>query len=65
MHISMRSVDGDTKLWTNVLDRVRGNRPVERHYAYKFGNIAFQVATKAAFMLGKFGIGPFALNNNS
>ena len=65
IHISMRSIDDDTNLIKNVLKRIEKNRPVERTYAYKFGNIAFQVATKAAFMIGKFGIGPFALNNNS
>lgn len=65
IHISMRSIDDDTNLVKNVLKRIEENRPVERSYAYKFGNIAFQVATKAAFMIGKFGIGPFALNNNS
>ena len=65
IHISMRSIDDDTNLVKNVLKRVEKDRPVERTYAYKFGNIAFQVATKAAFMIGKFGIGPFALNNNS
>ena len=65
IHISMRSIDDDTNLIKNVLKRIEANRPVERSYAYKFGNIAFQVATKAAFMIGKFGIGPFALNNNS
>jgi hypothetical protein len=65
IHISMRSIDDDTNLVKNVLKRVEKDRPVERSYAYKFGNIAFQVATKAAFMIGKFGIGPFALNNNS
>ena len=65
IHISMRSIDDDTNLIKSVLKRIEKNRPVERSYAYKFGNIAFQVATKAAFMIGKFGIGPFALNNNS
>lgn len=65
IHISMRSIDDDTSLIKNILERIEKNRPVERSYAYKFGNIAFQVATKAAFMIGKFGIGPFALNNNS
>jgi len=65
IHISMRSIDDDTNLIKNLLKRIEKDRPVERSYAYKFGNIAFQVATKAAFMIGKFGIGPFALNNNS
>ena len=64
-HISMRSIDDDTKLITNFLKRIQKNQPKRRYYAYQFGNIAFQVATKAAFMMGKFGIGPFALNNNN
>lgn len=65
IHISMRTVDGDTALWTNVLNRVNSSKPVERHYAYKFGNIAFQVKTKSAFMLGKTGVAVFALNNTN
>lgn len=65
IHISMRSIDDDTNLIKDLLKRIEKDRPTERSYAYKFGNIAFQVATKAAFMIGKFGIGPFALNNNS
>ena len=65
LNISMRPVDKDTEKLLNVLSRIDKGSTVEREYAYKFGNLAFQVETKAAFILGKFGIGPFALNNNS
>lgn len=64
-NISLRSIDKDTQLIKAVQKTVKGSEQKQRYYAYKFGNIAFQVATKAMFMIGKFGIGPFALNNNS
>lgn len=64
-NISLRSIDKDTQLVKDVQKIVKGSEPQKRYYAYQFGNIAFQVKTKAMFMIGKFGIGPFALNNNS
>lgn len=64
-NISMRSIDDDTSLIRNVLDRLENGQLKERYYAYQFGNLAFQAETKYKFMLGKDGIGPFALNNNS
>ena len=65
INISLRSIDEDTDLIKSVLNRIEQDKQTERYYAYKFGNIAFQVQTKLAFMVGKFGIGPFALNNNN
>lgn len=64
-HTSLSSIDKDTKLVTNVRDKINKNKPKKRYYAFQFGNIAFQVITKLKFMVGKFGIGPFALNNNN
>lgn len=64
-HTSLSSIDKDTKLVTNVRDIINRNKPKKRYYAFQFGNIAFQVITKLKFMIGKFGIGPFALNNNN
>lgn len=65
MQSALRSVDADTELIKAVLKKIEQGRPKQRYYAYKFGNLAFQVMTKMAFMVGKFGIGPFALNNNN
>lgn len=64
-HTSLSSIDKDTKLVTDVRDKINKNKPKKRYYAFQFGNIAFQVITKLKFMIGKFGIGPFALNNNN
>ena len=64
-HISLRPVDKDTELIKNVLRKIEGETNTIRYYAYKFGNLAFQVSTKIGLVVGKFGIGPFALNNNS
>lgn len=63
--ISLRSIDSDTSLVKNVLAKIETNKQVQEEYAYKFGNIAFQVRTRGSFVVGKFGIGPFALNNNN
>lgn len=64
-HTAMSSVDKDTDLVTSVRDEINSVKPKQRHYAYKFGNLAFQVMTRLKFAVGKFGIGPFALNNNN
>lgn len=64
-HTSLSAIDKDTKLVTDVRDKINKNKPKKRYYAFQFGNIAFQVITKLKFMVGKFGIGPFALNNNN
>lgn len=64
-HISLRSIDADTDLVKGALSKIERNKKDEEEYAYKFGNIAFQVKTRSSFVVGKFGIGPFALNNNS
>ena len=64
-HISLRSIDADTDLVKGALSKIERSKKDEEEYAYKFGNIAFQVKTRSSFVVGKFGIGPFALNNNS
>lgn len=63
IHIQMRPVDNDTALIKNVLKRIEQTKPKERYYAYQFGNLAFQVMTKSAFIVGKTGISRFALHN--
>lgn len=64
-NISLRSIDADTDLVKNALKKIESNKQDQEEYAYKFGNIAFQVKTRGSFVVGKFGIGPFALNNNN
>lgn len=60
------SVDKDTQLLQRFLKRaIDGAKPVERFGPFRSGNLIYQVRTKAAFLAGKVGIGPFALNNNS
>lgn len=64
-HYAYRSVDKDTSLIDDFLDKLEGEKPKLRWLAYMAGSLAYQVAKKAEFMVGKVGIGPFALNNNS
>lgn len=64
-NISLRSIDADTLLVDNVLSLIEKNVKEQEEYSYKFGNIAFQSRTRGQFVVGKFGIGPFALNNNN
>jgi hypothetical protein len=64
-HYCYRSVDKDTSLVDDLLANLQRGSVVARWLAWQAGSLAFQVAKKAEFMVGKVGIGPFALNNNS
>lgn len=64
-HYAYRSVDKDTSLIDDFLDVIEKGKPKMRWLAWQAGSLAYQVAKKAEFMVGKVGIGPFALNNNS
>lgn len=65
-HLQHASIDGDTKLLTDILDDIEG---VQKEYTplLPYGDLSLrsQVQTKEEFITGKFGIGPFALNNNN
>lgn len=65
INVALRSIDQDTSLPHDVLDIILASRPKKRYLPYQFGNIAHQIETAAAFLTGKTGIGPFALNNNN
>lgn len=62
---NLGSVDGDTKLITDVLADIESDKPATRNYAYRFGNLTVQALIHQDLLGGKFGIGPFALNNNN
>lgn len=65
LHQLQKPVDTDTDLVHDVLDKLEGNikkTPVEPFVA---GSLYFQSNKKSSFISGKFGIGPFALNNNN
>lgn len=64
-HYAYRSVDKDTSLIDDFLDIIEKGKPKMRWLAWQAGSLAYQVAKKVEFMVGKVGIGPFALNNNS
>lgn len=59
-----RSIDDDTKLVKNIHKKLvkRSSSPEE---AFGFGSLSTQVGIKKSFINGKFGIGPYALNNNA
>lgn len=59
------SVDEDTQLPRRVLDRIEKSRKAKRFGSFQAGSLIYQAKIKAAFLVGKVGIGPFALNNNS
>ena len=64
IHILHRSIDNDTSLVKGVLKKLEGkSRQMEEPMS--FGSLSTQVNIKDALITGKFGIGPFALNNNS
>lgn len=62
---NLGSVDKDTKLITDVLDEIESDVSPARNYAYRFGNLTVQALIHQDLLGGKFGIGPFALNNNN
>lgn len=65
VHQLQKPVDTDTDLVHGVLDKLESKNkktPVEPFVA---GSLYFQSNKKSSFISGKFGIGPFALNNNN
>lgn len=62
---NLGSVDKDTKLITDVLAEIESDVAPTRNYAYRFGNLTVQALIHQDLLGGKFGIGPFALNNNN
>lgn len=58
------SIDNDTSFLTDVRDDLREGQKSKTLMPYSAYTLRDQSATKNTFMAGKFGIGPFALNNN-
>lgn len=58
------SIDNDTSFLTEVRDDLREGQKTEPLMPYSAYMLREQSATKNVFVTGKFGIGPFALNNN-
>lgn len=58
------SIDNDTSLLTDVRDDLREGQKSKTLLPYSAYTLRSQSATKNVFIAGKFGIGPFALNNN-
>ena len=59
-----RPIDADTELWEDVYKDLYPNsqQPIE---SMSQDTIAYQTEQKNNFVVGKIGIGPFALNNNN
>lgn len=63
-HILKRSIDNDTKLLTDIVEKLEKNSGnVEEPYS--FYSLSTQTERKNDYITGKIGIGPFALNNNN
>lgn len=65
MHMLHASIDGDTRLITDISKDFESGlkkNPLRPYDAYMLRK---QCSSKEAFATGKFGIGPFALNNNN
>ena len=65
MHMLHRSIDNDTSLIHNVLDKIEAGQEKSPYEPYQYSSLSRQVDIKNAFITGKMGIGPFALNNNN
>ena len=64
-HSNHASIDGDTKLLKDIIKDIeegQAEKPLDPFTPY---SLWANASTKTEFITGKFGIGPFALNNNS
>lgn len=64
-HSNHASIDGDTKLLKDIIKDLEQGLPEEALDPYTPYSLWANASTKTEFITGKFGIGPFALNNNS
>lgn len=65
MHMLHRSIDNDTSLIKKVLTKIESGQQRSTYEPFQYASLARQVMIKNAFMTGKRGIGPYALNNNN
>jgi len=64
-HSNHASIDGDTKLLKDIIKDLEEGRPEQALDPFTPYSLWANAETKTEFITGKFGIGPFALNNNS
>lgn len=64
-HSNHASIDGDTKLLKDIIKDLEERKEKEPLDPYSPYSLWANAQTKTEFITGKFGIGPFALNNNS
>ena len=71
MHMLKRSIDNDTDLLNGedgvlkIVDEAYSDSSSSIEEPFAYGSLSTQVNIMNAFITGKFGIGPFALHNNS
>lgn len=66
IHMLHRSIDNDTSLITNILkDHIEKDTIYSPYESMASETLAYQSNVKTAFITGKQGIAPFALNNNN
>lgn len=58
-------IDGDTELLTSIVSDLFGSDTQDQLDVFTPYSLWANAQTKTEFITGKFGIGPFALNNNS
>ena len=64
-HSNHASIDGDTKLLKDIIKDLEESKQKDKLEPFTPYSLWANAATKTEFITGKFGIGPFALNNNS
>lgn len=65
IHLLHRPIDNDTDLIKKVLNKIESNKKKTPVEPFVSGSLYTQSNLKNTFLTAKFGIGPFALNNNS
>ena len=64
-HSNHASIDGDTKLLKDIIKDIEEGQAEKALDPFTPYSLWANASTKTEFITGKFGIGPFALNNNS
>lgn len=64
-HSNHASIDGDTKQIKDIVKDLEESKQKDKLEPFSPYSLWANAATKTEFITGKFGIGPFALNNNS
>lgn len=65
IHMLHRPIDNDTYLIKRVLKKIESDKKITPVESFEPGSLYTQSNLKSNLATGKFGIGPFALNNNS